>query len=358
MSKSYFVCANSSEGFVNFFPRVVCDMEKVYIIKGGPGTGKSTMMKKIGEYFENKSYDVEYIRCSSDPDSLDGVVIKDLKFLIADGTAPHVIEPTAPGAIEDYVCLSGAMDSKVLKEYKNVILAVKEETKKCYEKMYESLKEGKKVHDSIEKIYIEKTDFHELEHLMDILSEEIFRNCEYRENGNINHRFFGALTSDGSVNYIEELTDSLKTRYLIKGRAGTGKSTFLKSLIKEGEKYGTDTEVYHCSFDPQSVDMVIFPQLQIGIFDSTAPHEIFPSRDSDIILDFYETAVEIGTDERNQDIIRELNEKYNEHIRIARECLKKAQELHKGLEKIYIGAMDFNEIDRITQGIICDIENM
>ena len=358
MSKSYFVCANSSSGFVNFFPEVICGMEKVYIIKGGPGTGKSTMMKKIGEYFEKKLYAVEYIRCSSDPKSLDGVVIKELKVLIADGTAPHVIEPTAPGAIEEYVCLSGAMDSKYLKEYKNVILAVKEETKKCYKKMYESLKEGKKVHDSLEKIYIEKTDFHELEHLRDILSEEIFRNCEYKEEGNISHRFFGALTSSGAVNFIEELTDSLEKRYLIKGRAGTGKSTFLKGLIKEAQRYGTDTEVYYCSFDPQSVDMVIFPELKTGIFDSTAPHEIFPSRESDIILDFYETAVEIGTDERNKDTIMELNEIYNQHIKTARECLKIAQELHKGLEKIYINAMDFKKIDRITEEIICDIENM
>ena len=104
--------------------------------------------------------------------------------------------------------------------------------------------------------------------------------------------------------------------------------------------------------------MVIFPELKTGIFDSTAPHEIFPSRESDIILDFYETAVEIGTDERNKDTIMELNEIYNQHIKTARECLKIAQELHKGLEKIYINAMDFKKIDRITEEIICDIENM
>lgn len=358
MSKSYFVCANSSNGFVNFFPQVLCDMEKVYIIKGGPGTGKSTMMKRIGEHFEKKLCDVEYIRCSSDPKSLDGVIIRELKVLIADGTAPHVIEPMAVGAIEEYVSLSGAMDSRYLKEYKDVILAVKDKTKECYEKMYESLKEGKKVHDSIEKVYIEKTDFHELEHLKDILCEEIFRNCKPRERGNISHRFFGALTCDGSVNYIEELTESLETRYLIKGRAGTGKSTFLKGLIKEAGKYGTDAEVYHCSFDPDSLDMVIFPELNIGIFDSTAPHEIFPSRENDIILDFYETAVEPGTDEINEKLIKELNEKYKGHLKNARECLKTAQELHKGLEKIYIDAMDFKKIDRITERIICDIENM
>lgn len=42
------------------------------------------------------------------------------------------------------------------------------------------------------------------------------------------HRFFGAATVDGNVNYIPEVTKDIPKRYLIKGRPGTGKSTFLK----------------------------------------------------------------------------------------------------------------------------------
>ena len=47
----YFTCANSSVGFVSFFEQNLDGLENIYILKGGPGTGKSTLMKKIGDYF-------------------------------------------------------------------------------------------------------------------------------------------------------------------------------------------------------------------------------------------------------------------------------------------------------------------
>ena len=40
---------------------------------------------------------IEKIHCASDPDSLDGVIFLDQKRAIIDATAPHVVEPDAPG---------------------------------------------------------------------------------------------------------------------------------------------------------------------------------------------------------------------------------------------------------------------
>ena len=54
---------------------------------------------------------MELVHCSSDSDSLDGVIFPTLKIGIVDGTEPHVIEPKAPGAIEEYVNLGDAWDS-------------------------------------------------------------------------------------------------------------------------------------------------------------------------------------------------------------------------------------------------------
>jgi hypothetical protein len=88
--KSYFASANSSQGFVSYFEYVLKGAEKVYVIKGGPGCGKSTFMKKIGEDLLNAGYDVEFVWCSSDKDSLDGIVVPEMKFAMVDGTAPHV----------------------------------------------------------------------------------------------------------------------------------------------------------------------------------------------------------------------------------------------------------------------------
>jgi nucleoside-triphosphatase THEP1 len=87
--RSYFASANGSQGFVSLFDYVLKDAERVYIIKGGPGCGKSTFMKKVGEALLEDGFSVDFVYCSSDKDSLDAIVVNDIKFVIVDGTAPH-----------------------------------------------------------------------------------------------------------------------------------------------------------------------------------------------------------------------------------------------------------------------------
>ena len=87
----FFLGANSGQGFQSLFPRF-CAPEKHYdllVLKGGPGAGKSTMMRAIGQAMEKKGEQVEYLYCSGDPSSLDGVHIPRIRTAVVDGTAPH-----------------------------------------------------------------------------------------------------------------------------------------------------------------------------------------------------------------------------------------------------------------------------
>lgn len=86
----FFLGVNTPQGFVSRFDRISDKTGgwRTFIIKGGPGSGKSTLMKKIAE--ELKGEDLELIHCSSDFNSLDAVICPARKFAIADGTAPHV----------------------------------------------------------------------------------------------------------------------------------------------------------------------------------------------------------------------------------------------------------------------------
>ena len=92
MTTHFFLGANSGQGFQNLFPRF-CKPEDHYdliVLKGGPGVGKSTMMRRIGKAMEDRGEDVEYLYCSGDPNSLDGVHIPRVGAAIVDGTSPHV----------------------------------------------------------------------------------------------------------------------------------------------------------------------------------------------------------------------------------------------------------------------------
>jgi len=88
-SRHYLASANTSAGFVNYFDYVLRDAQRVYIIKGGPGTGKSTFMRLIGEELLKEGMNVDFVHCSADKDSLDAIVINDINVVIVDGTAPH-----------------------------------------------------------------------------------------------------------------------------------------------------------------------------------------------------------------------------------------------------------------------------
>ena len=50
-----FTAANTEKGFCSYFDELIHDekLKRVYLIKGGPGCGKSTLMKKIADKFEN-----------------------------------------------------------------------------------------------------------------------------------------------------------------------------------------------------------------------------------------------------------------------------------------------------------------
>ena len=116
-SVHFFLGANSPGGFYSLYDQLIDreQAEELYILKGGPGCGKSSLMRKVGSAMEERGLAVEYIDCSGDPDSLDAVVIPALKTAVVDGTAPHVVEPKYPGLVESYVNLGNCYDREGLR---------------------------------------------------------------------------------------------------------------------------------------------------------------------------------------------------------------------------------------------------
>ena len=106
MEESYFLGANSRAGFVSLYrPFCAAPGDFLHVVKGGPGTGKSSFMRRIAAAARERGLDVETVLCSGDPDSLDGVYIPALRLGWADGTAPHTMDPAHFGADGDYVDL-------------------------------------------------------------------------------------------------------------------------------------------------------------------------------------------------------------------------------------------------------------
>ena len=116
----YFAGGNTSQGFCTRFDHILPkeQQKRMFYIKGGPGVGKSSLMKAVGKAAESAGLRVEYFYCSSDPESLDGVSIPEKGAALMDGTAPHVYDPVLPGARDTLVSLGDFLDEKALRNFR------------------------------------------------------------------------------------------------------------------------------------------------------------------------------------------------------------------------------------------------
>ena len=82
MARYLFPGGNTALGFFSFYDHILPEEEtrRMIILKGGPGVGKSTFMRRIGAALAERGHAVEYLICSSDPHSLDGVVARIAEF--------------------------------------------------------------------------------------------------------------------------------------------------------------------------------------------------------------------------------------------------------------------------------------
>jgi Cdc6-like AAA superfamily ATPase len=354
---NYYAGGNTARGFYSLYESNLEGLSRLFILKGGPGTGKSSLMKRLGKEWNERGYDIEYLHCSSDNESIDGMIIRSLGVGIVDGTAPHVIEPKAPGAVEEYVNLGEAWDSAALKEQKAEIQKLTAEISAAFSAAYSFFYDALIVHDEWEKIYIDNMDFGKADELTTELIEKFFGGQRLEKTADVRHRYLGAATPKGAVDFVPNLTEGLN-RYLIKGRPGSGKSTLLKKIAAEAEDRGFDTEVYHCGFDPHSLDMIIVRELGFAIFDSTAPHEYFPERENDEVVELYGTVINGDTDEKFAAEIADCAGRYRENMNKAIASLARAKSLHDELEEIYKPAMDFGKVEELAGRIHAEIEKL
>lgn len=87
----YFLSANTPIGFISRFEQLynAKDGWRAYILKGGPGTGKSHFISKIAQAAQAMGLNFELLHCTSDSSCLDGISIPAIKVCVIDGTPPH-----------------------------------------------------------------------------------------------------------------------------------------------------------------------------------------------------------------------------------------------------------------------------
>lgn len=339
---------NTSNGFYSFHDNIIgLDRKMLYILKGMPGGGKSSLMKEIGENALKKGYSIEYHHCPSDPNSIDGVVINDLGIGIIDGTAPHIVDPYMPGLLDEIVDLGKYIDKSKIDNNRDEILKAKRENKSSYRSAYSFFRAGREILNEIVEGNKERMEFGKINEITYQIIEEIFNGKKtYPRLGNTRHLFNRALTPEGLIDYTHTLVDGSHYIYYLKGEYGTGKSTLLKRICEEAVLRGYDVEVFHQPLIPEKINCIVLPQLSISFISDKLNNS---AEETIINLDkCLDSKLDL---EDNKNIFHNLIERGIGY-------LKNAKEKHDALEKYYHIAIDFDGIQKEKEILIEKINNL
>ena len=339
----FFLSSNSPRGFYSKFNEL--RRFKCNVIKGCPGCGKSTMMKKILDFLPDGSYEV--IHCSSDPDSIDSIILENHKICFVDGTAPHIFDPDIPGFCGNIVNLCKfKSNANILKNESKILKLNKEYKKLQYRAQKYLMSFGAIFSDSLEDI-IEKINFDKIEKLAKNISNKIF-NKKVSKTSIESTRFIRSIGPLGVFSFISNFKNYKKV-YEINDDSFIVSDILLKLIKKSAIKFGYNTILCVSPLTlNERVEAIIFPELKTSIFLSNN----FEPNDSKVktqkidISNCYNSNIKHSS--YNLKIETSL---INETIK----TMKKAKKVHDQIENIYEHLIDFDYVDHVTENILSEM---
>lgn len=332
-------------GFYSFYNYIIePNARHIFVLKGGPGVGKSTFMKKIGQTMLEAGYDIEFHCCSSDNNSIDGLVIPELRIALLDGTAPHIVDPKYPGAVDEIINLGEYWNEELMIKSKEEIIACNLQISRFFQSAYFALRDAKNAMEEWE-FYIELyQNWNEINKIYLKTEKAIFKNYPQGK-GKIRHLFAWAHTPQGKCQYIDSLLSGTQTLYTLQGQPGTGKSTFLSQIANRASTQGLSVEYYHNTLDPEKLDMILLPEIEVGLVINAEPYSYTPDFKGTIIpLDFDKSLDPLFLQSWKSEI-DSCRERVNLALERALGNSMNAKKTHDQLETYYIPAMDFNAIE-------------
>lgn len=349
--------SNTSEGFFSYYQYIMPqrDAEHIFCLKGGPGVGKSTFMTRIAQRLQSEGVDIEYLHCSSDPDSLDAIAMPGLRVALIDGTAPHIIDPKNPGAVDEIVNLGEYWDLEGIKRHKAQIIDINAEIGRLFARAYRYLKAAKCMMDDCLSICGADNTAGALAHAAQIIDKE-FKGVKGTGEGKARKMFASAITPSGVVHFLDTLFDSTYKLYLVISCWGTGVSEMLGKIAQEAQIRGLSAEIYYCPMDPaRRIEHLVIPALKLAFVSENRYVDIEARPDAIVDLTAYADHRELDRED-----LKQSESEFDTLLREAVFTLRRAKDTHDELEKLYVPSMDFEGVkkkgEEITEKILAYIK--
>ncbi len=334
-SRSLFPGAMGPDGFISCFDHLMepGTLRRKLILKGGPGVGKSTFMRRIHAAMSEGSTASTLYFCSGDPDSLDAVAIADKGLLILDGTAPHSIDPTIPGARDSIINLGDYLDEAAMRPRLKQIRSVMADHSASMRRARACLSAAKPIFADCAAIIADAFDAKRLARITHALIASALDASPVKrdESPRVRLVIADAVTQKGELSLIGENARPRVIR--LTGHAATDFTPTLHALSHAAQAKGLSVEEYLDPKVPGRLLHVAIPALDTLVTTST----LLPSEQ---IFDLA-SCIPQGNLLRHECALEQGKADISLHLHRAVAALKTAKQIHDELETFYVPNMDF-----------------
>ncbi|MGM9653566.1 MAG: hypothetical protein ACI3XP_08025 [Eubacteriales bacterium] len=341
---TYFAGANTADGFVSAYPAWIREAELhcLYVIKGGSGTGKSSMMKACAALAAQMGASVTLLLCSSDPSSADAVLLhgkNGCRIAILDGTAPHMTDPELPGAVGEIVNVGKYWDAAALAGRREEIASLAAAKKAAYARAYRFLSAYRQASLIRRELLAPCMLWEKMNASADRAVAQLKAESAAREE--LRHTY--ALSMTGAYHLTTQMQRAGKC-FLLLDRHGAAEF-YLEAIRRAALQRYVSLELSPSPASPELLRELLLPASGM-YFGTVSPH-----------------AEEAETDAGHINMQRFLNReevaRRRARLRFADRCrgmlldgaldaLREAGVCHFALEKIYKSEMDFDGVSRET----------
>ena len=352
MSAHMFAGASTPMGFVDLFDNIlpVDEARARLFLKGSSGSGKSTFMKKVATRFETRGISVERFHCANDAQSLDAIMIPSIGLSIVDATSPHAHDPEIAIAIDRILDFAQFIDKSKLEPHLGELKSLSANKKLLAKKVTGYLAAIGNMYDVSNSAFENALDKHAIKNCANQYLNEIMQYAQagvQNNKGRSRKLFLSALTPDGFVSYADKLFEDCKI-YGISCDIGYGANIFLEELRDLAIPHGINVTSFYNPLSPERVEYLYFPQISTAFVRTDGSFAYTEDIDKEVGLNNYinkETLEAVSVLEPDCGMFDRVLDK-------AVSAMYCARKLHARTEEIYVSAMDFDALNRVSEDVI------
>lgn len=259
--RHYFMEAFTPHGYISLLPELLQEVKYTYFLTGGPGTGKSTMIKLVGIQLIDRGYEVDYIRSVREPDSVAGLFLPQHKIAVLDQNEFKALGPDLHAEYHREIDFTIFCRKTRLAQYSHSIQQLSMEISALEEQLIGQL----------QKEYggaAQQNPCISLKKLFDCAEEEAPATDEISEilakikKNLLTFRFLHGIQLDGWLNLAPRYLKDFDRICL----EGVDSAEILRGILMEVKSLGQVIEIIVHPLKPYSLVGIVFPEKNLAVW--------------------------------------------------------------------------------------------